>query len=203
MTTPAARRLAPALAVVALSALTAACGGGGGSSSGTTTASSAAAGTTTTGAAGFQAAFAAYRTCLSQHGVKLPTGGFRRPPSGTTGGTPPAGGGFGGGNGAPPSGQGFLPAGVSAATFQKAQQACASKRPTGGFRRGGGFGGGQISSSALAAFRSCMQSHGVTLSAQGGFRQAFTDAKGRKAFQTCRVLLPQRPTGTSGTTTGQ
>jgi hypothetical protein len=195
MINPVARRLVPALAVLALSAVTAACGGGGGSAA-TTSTSSASSSTTTTGADRFGAAFTAYRTCLAQHGVKLPTRGFGRPPSGTTGGTPPAGG------GAPPAGQGFVPPGVNATTFQKAQQACASKRPSGGFR-GGGFGGGQISSSALAAFRSCLQSHGVKLSAQGDFRQAFTDANGRKAFQTCRVLLPQRPTGTSGTTTGQ
>jgi hypothetical protein len=197
MNHPAARRLVPALAVLALSAVTAACGGGGGSSATTGTTGPASSSTTTTGTDRFGAAFAAYRTCLAQHGVKLPTGGFGRPPSGTTGGTPPAGG------GAPPSGQGFVPAGVDATTFQKAQQACASKRPSGGFGRGGGFGGGQISSSALTAFRGCLQSHGVKLGAQGDFRQAFTDAKGRKAFQTCRVLLPQRPTGTNGTTTGQ
>jgi hypothetical protein len=91
-----------------------------------------------------------YFSCLSQHGVKLPTS---RPSRGTGGDG--GGGGFGGG--------GFGGSGSSA--FRKASQACASLRPSGGFGGGGG-GGGSVGgfgggfSAALSAFRSCMSSHG-------------------------------------------
>jgi hypothetical protein len=111
--------------------LVAGCGGGAGS-----TASS---GSSASG-------FSSYRSCLQQHGVKLPTS---RPS-----GAPGSGGGFGGGFGGPPS--------TGSSAFQKAIQACASLRPSGGF--GGGFGGGTGGfggfASALKAFRSCMAAHG-------------------------------------------
>jgi hypothetical protein len=59
-----------------------------------------------------------------------------------------------GGFGGPPS--------TGSSAFQKAIQACASLRPSGGF--GGGFGGGTGGfggfASALKAFRSCMAAHG-------------------------------------------
>ena len=135
--------------------------------------------------------------------MKLPQGGFGRPRNGN--GQPPTGTNAG----PPPTGTngrrgGFLPAGVSRATFQKAQQACASKRPQGGF--GGGFGnrgGTAPSASALAAFRSCLSSHGVKLASGsrgfGGLDRS--DPKVAKALQTCSVLLPQRTRPGTGTTT--
>jgi hypothetical protein len=82
---------------------------------------SAGAATTTTAAAG-QAGFQAYSDCLKQHGVDMPA----------RTGQPP-----GGGQRPPRS----LPPGVDQKTFDAAQTACASKRPTGGF--GGGGGGGR------------------------------------------------------------
>jgi hypothetical protein len=78
----------------------------------------------------------AFYSCLRQHGVTIPAA---RPTSGSGGF---AGGGSGGSAG-------------GSAAFAKARQACASLRPSGGF--GGGFG------AALAAFRSCMSSHGETI----------------------------------------
>jgi hypothetical protein len=164
--------LAGALLVAALAA---GCGGSSSGAAGTATASSSP--TTTAGSGNARTAFAAYSTCLAQHGVKLPQGGFRRP----DGGQPPRRG-------------GFLPAGVSRATFQKAQQACASKRPQ------GGFGGANApSASALAAFRSCLSSHGVKLpSGSRGFQGLDrSDPKVSKALQTCSVLLPRRTTPAS------
>jgi hypothetical protein len=109
-------------------------------------------GTTTTASGGSSSSsgFAAYRTCLQQHGVTLPSPG----PSGAPGGGF-GGGGFGGGGGFP--GGGGSSSGSS--TFQKAAAACASLRPSFG---GAGFGGGGFSGFAQAfqAFRSCMSDHG-------------------------------------------
>jgi hypothetical protein len=80
-----------------------------------------------------------YLTCLRQHGVTIPSA---RPTARPT---------------ARPSG-GF---GAADPAFQKARQACASLRPSGGF---GGFGGGGGQfATALQAFRSCMASHGETI----------------------------------------
>jgi hypothetical protein len=81
-----------------------------------------------------------YFACLQQHGVTIPTARPTAPPSGGFGG-------FGG---------------SGSSTFQKARQACASLRPSGGFGGFGGFGGsggGQFAS-AIQAFRSCMAAHG-------------------------------------------
>ena len=83
----------------------------------------------------------AYLTCLRQHGVKIPTTRPTARPS------------------APPS-AGFGGFGASSATMQKARQACAKLRPSGGF----GFGGGQFGA-ALRAFRTCMASHGEAIPA--------------------------------------
>ncbi len=88
--------------------------------------------------------FTAYLSCLRQHGVNVPTSR----PSGAPGGGGFSGGGFGGGGFGGSAGN---------STFQKAEKACASLRPSGGFGGGGGFSG---FASALASFRSCMSSHG-------------------------------------------
>jgi hypothetical protein len=93
---------------------------------------------------------------------------------------------------------------------QAARQACAALRPSGGFRG--------ANASALAAFRSCMRAHGVTLPtptarpstsspvAPGQRGPGFlgglstTDPTVAKALAVCRVLLPVRPSGGSPTT---
>ncbi|MEZ0092771.1 hypothetical protein [Streptacidiphilus sp. EB129] len=131
----------------------------------------------------------AYRQCLSQHGVTLPTGrpsGHRSgaPGNGTPGARPS--GGYGGGYG----GGGFGGASADPAT-QAAMQACASLRPKGGF--GGGRGGGNLNSTAMAAFSSCMKDHGITLPATGGLRALnTTDPKTAAAYAICKALLPTR-----------
>ncbi|SEK70248.1 hypothetical protein [Streptacidiphilus jiangxiensis] len=130
------------------------------------------------------AAMQAYRTCLSQHGVNLPTGRPSGRPSGGYGGG--NGGGYGGGGG-------FGFGGASAnPTMQAAMQACASLRPKGGF--GGGRGG--FNSTAMAAFTSCLKDHGVTLPTTGGLRALnTTDPKTAAAYNTCKPLLPTRSPG--------
>ncbi len=118
-----------------------------------------------TGAAGFEA----FTQCMVSHGI--PASALQRtrpantpPTTGADAGSTPAtstGGEAGGtgGNRTPPS----LPAGVTQAQYQAALQACRSQLPAGG----GGFGGGGANSAALAAYRNCLQLHGVTLPAAG------------------------------------
>jgi hypothetical protein len=205
-----------ALAAVLVVAL-GACGGGSSSPK-------AAAGTTTTTAAGgrgnFAAAFAAYSTCMGQHGVKLPTrtpgSGGPRPTGGGAGGEggggggfPGGGGGFGGGFGRTPQ---SLPAGVTQAQYTAAQKACASKLPTCGF---GGGRGGAAGTAAFQAYTGCMKDHGVTV---GSFRPGGatpTTAAGSTpttsprnnpkfiaANKVCGALLPTFGGGTTTTTAG-
>jgi hypothetical protein len=85
---------------------------------------------------------------------------------------------------------------------QKAMQACASLRPQ--FNRDGAGGGAD--SSAFAAFTSCLKDHGVTLPTtsaspgatgrRGGMLNGLntSDPKTAKAYDTCKALLPTRPT---------
>ncbi len=98
----------------------------------------------TPSAASSSSGFTAYLSCLRQHGVDVPT----TSPSGAPGGF----GGFGGFGGSGSS--------SGNSTFQKAQQACASLRPS--FGSGGGFPGGGFSgfANAIKAFRTCMSDHG-------------------------------------------
>jgi hypothetical protein len=145
------------------------------------------------GGGGFQA----YATCLSQHGVTLPSRGTgtrtsrapgarsSRQPGARPSGRP--GGGFGFGSGDQP------PAGVDAETWQKAQAACASVRPSGG-PRGGGAG---RNSGAFTAYRNCLSDHGLTMSAgPGGYDQ--NDPKVAAAMTACAPLRPStRPTPTA------
>ena len=111
-------------------------------------------------------------------------------PGGATGsgGTRPAGG-F-----TPQS----LPAGVTAAQYQAAQQACRSKLPTGGFG-----GGGQFNSPAFAAYRNCLQLHGFTqpsirspgssttaTTAPAAATTTISPANRQAALQACASLRP-------------
>ncbi|MFI1167603.1 hypothetical protein ACH4UM_29390 [Streptomyces sp. NPDC020801] len=128
---------------------------------------------------------AAYRQCLSQHGVTLPA----RPSGGPSG--RPSGGGFGGG-----SFGGFGSGGGSAdPARQKAMQACAALRP----QFNGGGGRGNFDSLSMKAFASCLKDHGVALPSASpghGLRGLnTTDPRTAQAFQICRPLLPQRPSG--------
>jgi hypothetical protein len=180
------------LATLALSGLTvliAACGGSGGGTSAAPSAS---------GAPGGAGGFQAYAACLQRNGVTLPSGmaraggrASRSPgdrPSDRPSGRPsdrPGGGGFGGFFGTE------APAGVDAATWEKAQQACQSVRPSGG----AGFGGGN--NSAFTAYRTCLSDHGVTLQNGAGQGLNTADPKVAAAVQACE---PLRPTGRPGPT---
>ncbi|MBR7832318.1 hypothetical protein KDL01_03560 [Actinospica durhamensis] len=158
-------------------------------------------------------AYSAYESCLSEHGVKLPSGGyggFGRRSAGAGGFTArptdrPSGG-FGGGFG----GGGFASADPSMAA---AMQACASDRPTGGF---GGFGGGNgaAGGTRLAAFRNCMSQQGEALpttrptdlaSASGDARYleglSTADPKVAQALSVCKALIPTG-TPTASATSG-
>jgi hypothetical protein len=111
------------------------------------------------------AGFAAYSNCMTSHGIPASVLQQNRranapPATGTESSAPPAGSGGGGGNGPTPS----LPAGVTQAQYQAALQACRSQLPAGGF---GGGGAGGANSAAFAAYRNCLQLHGVTLPAAG------------------------------------
>lgn len=152
-------------------------------------------------------AFTAYMSCLREHGVNitLPSQGARgtarpdarpsgfRPSGGFPSGRPSGGfpgrgfpsGGFQGGGGFP---GGFLggdqpPDGVDQATWQAAQSACASVRPSfgAGVRGPGG--------SESTAYLNCLKDHGVTASTgPGQFNTA--DAKVAAALAACAPLRP-------------
>ena len=184
---------------VAVAGLIAGCSSGGGSANvaATSTASSG------------SAAYSAYTQCLSQHGVKLPSGGAfgggRRSHSPGAGFTPGAGrtGGYGGGYG----GGAFASANPSTAA---AMQACSSLRPTGA----AGFGGG---STRLTAFRNCMTQQGEavpttrptaapTAVATGDARYLNglnpSDPKVAAALAVCKALIPTAGASATATTAG-
>jgi hypothetical protein len=176
------RAATAAAGLLAVAGLLAGCGGKS-SPSGAGAASSAPAG------AGFQA----YTDCLRQHGVTInlpsdrPTvrpSGFR--PSGVRpSGLRPSRFRGGGGGGFPGVFGTAAPPGVDQATWDAAQQACASLRPSFGPRAGGG---------AAAAYRNCLRDHGVTGPA-GPNQMNTANPKVAAAMQAC---APLRPTGGPG-----
>ncbi|GIF37138.1 hypothetical protein [Actinoplanes xinjiangensis] len=162
---------------------------------------------------GGDSAFAAYISCLNENGVTVtmpsggPGGGTR--PSGAPDGVRPSGGPGGGESGVLPSGRprpsgsagqrggggfpgggGFSkPEGVDDATWQKAQEACASVRPSMGAGRGnsgGGNGNGGGGRGANAAYENCLKENGVTDTTNPDT----SDATVKKAVETCSVLKP-------------
>lgn len=136
----------------------------------------------------------AYRACLQQHGVTLPSfsrsarpsGSFSRPPGGFS--RPP--GDFSG----PPGGAGFGGFGSPNPSTSAAQAACASLAPAGGFA-----GGRTISATTFAAFKSCMSDHGVTITStdpQAAIRGLDrADAKTAAALKLCQPILGQAAGG--------
>jgi hypothetical protein len=184
-------RAAALLVASAAVMLAAACGG----SSDKTTTNGGGGGN---GQGGMNQALTAYVDCMKQNGVTLtlpsfaPGDGASRGPGGYTrpsgqprpSGEPRPSGSAGGGRGGFPGGNGggFFqkPAGVDDATWQKAQQACASSLPSRGAGGFGGNGGGQNS-----AYRNCLQQHGVTMT---NGRPASADPKTQEAIKTCAVL---------------
>jgi hypothetical protein len=196
---------------LALSVAVAACGGGtttSGASPTTARSNKTAAGATKTTAPASPASMTKYIQCLTSHGVpaNAASGFGARRGTGSTSGT------------AVPGSQtsGTRPAGTRPtipAQYQAAFQACRSLRPT-----GTGFGGGTFNSAQFAAYRNCLQLHGVTLpttpttkpgqtrpsgGSGGGFgaggafgAQANTPAA-QQARQACASLLPARTGPTS------
>jgi hypothetical protein len=141
---------------------------------------------------GVQQELQAYVACLRQHGVTIdiPSGRPTAFPSRARGSNRPtarpsadrsagAGGGFGGlfgDNGQPP-------AGVDQTTWDAAQQACASVRPSFGAGRGNRDNG------AAAAYLNCLRDHGVT-SSTGPNRLNTADPAVAAAVQACAPLRP-------------
>jgi hypothetical protein len=165
-----------------LGLLLAACSSGAANASGSNST------TTTARGAGGSASFAAYTSCLKSHGVNF-AGGF-----------------FGGrGQGGPPSSGTTRPT-ISAterSALTKAESACASLRPTGGF-------GGGANNAAFAAYRNCLKLHGVTLPTgrgAGGFPGSGTststtsDPKTKAALAACAALRPKGGFGGPRSTT--
>jgi hypothetical protein len=179
------------------------CGGSSNSSSSVAATSSASASSTAS------AKLSAFRACLKQHGVTIRPGQFGGSPRPRASFTPTA---FPTGSARPrPSFSGAF-AGRNSAAFK----ACAKYAPTGfgadGFGAGGfgadGFGAGgfgrTISSSALAAFKSCLSQNGVkvtgTTAAAVLAELRNSTGKTAKAVRTCRVLLqPTAPTPSPST----
>ncbi len=159
-------------ALPALAAMLMLAGCGGGSSAGA--ASTAGAAGTATASAGLSA----FQTCLKQHGVTIRPGQFSSRPRAS-----------------------FSPTARPRPSFSgpdsAAFKACAKYAPAG---FGGGFGR-VVSSSALAAFKSCLSQNGVkvTGTTAGAILAEFRNSTGKTAaaVRTCRVLLqPAAPTST-------
>ncbi len=186
----------------------------GGSSSSADSSTDAAAAAPTAAASGAAAGgdFAEYRQCMSDNGVTLPDfagGGNGGPsgfpsvmpsgmptdfPSGMPTGAPPSGG--PGGGGFPGGG---LPEGVDQQTYDAAQTACASLAPQGGFGQRGPGGGAQIDETAIAAYKSCLTDHDVTVADGDNWLGTLdqTDSTVQAAMETCAPLLPT-PAGAPG-----
>jgi hypothetical protein len=151
-------------------------------------------GTPTTGTSTNAAGFAAYRSCLTAHGLTGLSGGrFGRGGAGGAGaaGTTTTGGAPAATETTTTGARPFSRPALSAAD-QKALAACSSLRPSGGFGFGGGAGagGGGRGFASSPKFVACLKSHGVSVGANG--RPAFTpgSSTNQSAFAACRSLLP-------------
>jgi hypothetical protein len=167
-----ARGVLPALAAALLLA---GCGGGGSAA----TASPSASATSSAGLSAFQA-------CLKQHGVTVSPGRFAGRPTGSF--SPGAFPTRSFSPGAVPTGS-ARPRPSFAGTNSAAFQACAKYAPA-GFARGSNPA---ISSSALAAFESCLASNGVKVTGTTA-RAVLSElrnstGKTAAAVRTCQVLL--------------
>ncbi len=164
-----------ALPALAGALVLAGCGGGSGNTADTSAAAASASATAPAG-------LSALETCLKQHGVTVKPGQFSaRPHASFSPGAFPTG--------SPRPRASF--AGRNSAAFK----ACAKYAPSGfgrGFNR-------VISSSALAAFKSCLSANGVkvTSSTPTAILSELRNSTGKTAtaVRTCRVLLqPTAPT---------
>ena len=168
-----------ALPALAGALVLAGCGGGSGNAAGASAAeASAGASASATAPAGLSA----LETCLKQHGVTVKPGQFSsRPHASSSPGAFPT--------------ESPRPRASFAGRNSAAFKACAKYAPS-------GFGGGfnrVISSSALAAFKSCLRANGVkvTGSTPTAILSELRNSTGKTAtaVRTCRVLLqPTAPT---------
>jgi hypothetical protein len=184
-----------ALPLIGVALLATACGGGStktsSSASTSTTAPSGSTGSTAT------ASRAKFTQCLESHGVpaSVASAGFgRRGAGGSTSSTT-----TGGSGGTSPGGSSVF------SQYQSAFNACRSDLPS-GFGRGGGT---SFNSAAFAAYRNCLEIHGVTVptttpgstGSGAGFGAGFGAASQSPAFQAaqkaCASLLPARSTPTT------
>lgn len=181
-----------ALGAIAAAAALAGCGG-------SSTSASAPGSTTSTTRAGT----AAFASCMEAKGIPASAlAGFGGRARGSTTTVP------GQATGSPPSRPAVsLPAGVTRQQFTAALQACRADLPRGGFR---------AQSPAFAAYRNCLQLHGVTLPAGGFDAGSTTTAAGAGAVtttpttvsaatraaaqQACAALRPTGAGGTASTT---
>ena len=164
-----------ALPALAGALVLAGCGGGSGNAAGTSAAGASASATAPAG-------LSAFETCLKQHGVTVKPGQFSaRPHASFSPGAFPT--------------ESPRPRASFAGRNSAAFKACAKYAPS-------GFGGGfnrVISSSALAAFKSCLSANGVkvTGSTPTAILSELRNSTGKTAtaVRTCRVLLqPTAPT---------
>jgi hypothetical protein len=129
------------------------------------------------GGTGDAGGFAAYTECLAENGVTLTMpseGAGGRPP----GGARPSGMARPSGGARPPGGGIGKPAGVDDATWEKAQSACASVRPSG--MPGGGRPSGGPRRGADSAYRNCLRENGASVAA----------SPDPAAAEVCDVLKP-------------
>lgn len=137
-------------------------------------------------------AMATYLSCLRSNGVNLPnvnpSGRPTARPTNRPSGAPRPSGSPGEGRRFPGGGFGGLfgstaPSGVSQETWDKARQACASLQPSFNPQNRGRDNG------AFAAYRNCLNDHGVTLNGPG--QQLNTaDPKTAAALKACEPLRP-------------
>lgn len=132
----------------------------------------------------------AYRDCLTQHGVTLPSAPTTVAGATTVAGQPRGGGAAGG-----------LQSVMSDPANAAAVSACASLVPSGGF--GGGANGARAQ--AMQAYDSCLADNGVTVptTVAGGPPPSIdqTDPAYAAAATKCAPLLPQRPNASTTTST--
>jgi hypothetical protein len=185
------RALFIALPLIGVALLATACGGG--SSKASASASTPTSTTAPAGSTAGAASRAKFTQCLESHGVpaSVASAGFggRRPAGGSTSST------TNGTNGSSPSGSSLF------TQYQAAFNACRSDLPA-----GFGRGGGNFNSAAFAAYRNCLEIHGVTVptttpGSTGGFGGGLGAASRSPAFQAaqkaCASLLPARPSSST------
>jgi len=180
------RALFIALPLIGVAVLATACGGG------SSKASASAPTSTTAPSSAAGASRAKFTQCLESHGVpaSVASSGFggRRPASGSTSST------TNGTNGSSPGRSSLF------TQYQTAFNACRSDLPA-GLGQGGNF-----NSAAFAAYRNCLEIHGVTVpttapGSTGGFGGGLGAASRSPAFQAaqkaCASLLPARPSSST------